>query len=196
MTETAERVPKNKVKSKEKKPSPPTSGLAIAGAMWIWGALLMYAPSYLGIVGGWEYLFYIPGFVSLIISLAGALMEIGKLRQSEGLSYWGASLVFLLPAFALYLLVYYQRITGRLILIAKIAVLLLAAFGVPFVFLGISHFFWSKETPKESQAHSEHSDPISKVEKAKPTLEVAANILVAMLALATAIVTLVDKIIP
>ncbi len=184
------------IKAKEKKPSPPTSGLAIAGAMWIWGALLMYAPSYLDIVGGWEYLFYVPGFISLIISLAGALIEIGKLRQSEGLSYWGVSLVFLLPALAIYLLVDYQRITGGLIVLAKIAVLLLVAFGVPFVFLGISYFFWKKEPSQVRLASSEDTQPAKTIEKAKPTLEIAANILVAMLALATAIVTLVDKIIP
>ncbi len=156
----------------------------------------MYAPSYLGIVGGWEYIFYILGFVALIISLAGALMEIGKLRQSEGLSYWGVSLVFLLPAFAIYLLVEYQRITGILVNLAKVAVLLLSAFGVPFIFMGLSYFFWKNETPKKLEETSDHIEPASKVEKAKPTLEITANILIAMLAFATAIVALVEKIIP
>jgi hypothetical protein len=185
----------NQNKQKEKKPSPPTSGLAIAGALWIWGFLLMYAPPYLGIIGWWEYPFYVLGFIVLTISLAGALTELGKLRQSEGLSNWGVSLVFLLPALALYLLVKYQRITGTLVIPAKIAVLLLVAIGVPFIFLGVSYFFWKTEHLEPPQKSSEQI-AVSRVEKAKPTLEVIANIFVAMLALTTAIVTLVEKIIP
>jgi hypothetical protein len=185
----------NKTKQKEKKPTPPTSGLAIAGALWIWGFLLMYTPSYLGILGWWEYTFYVLGFIALTISLAGALTELGKLRQSEGLSYWGVSLVFLLPALALYLLVKYQHIAVMMVLLAKIAFLLLIAIGVPFIFLGISYFFWKKENV-ESERNPSERVALSKVEKVKPTLEVMANIFIALLALATAIVTLVEKIIP
>ncbi len=196
MSEDKELATTSKSINKETKPSPPTSGLAIAGAMWIWGALIIYAPTYIGITGGWENIFYVIGFIPLIISLAGALLEIGKLRKSEGLNYWGVSLVFLLPALAFYLLVEYQRVTGIWVSLAKIAALILTGVGVPFIFLGLSHFFWKKESPQTSQIPVEHSDDASKTEKTKPTLEVTANILIAMLALATAIVALVEKIIP
>ena len=184
-----------KNKPKENKPSPPTSGIAIAGAFWIWGFILLYTPPYLGIIGVWKYPFYVLGFIGLTISLAGALIELGKLRHSEGLSNWGASIVFLLPALALYLLVKYQHIAGALVIPTKIAILLLVAMGVPFIFLGISYFFWKKEIPELPQKPFEQI-AISRIEKAKPTLKVIANIIVAMLALATAIVTLVEKIIP
>lgn len=180
-----------------KKPGPPTLGLAVVADLWLWGALLLYAPSYLGIPSGWEILFYIAGFIALIISFAGALTELGKLWQSEGLSYWGVSLVFLIPAVALYLSVEYQRITGTLSVVAKIAALLLMALGGPMFFQGIPYLFWKKiGGAQKSESAPDSQDRESKSEKLKTNLEVVANVIVALLALTTAIVTLIERIVP
>jgi hypothetical protein len=183
--------------SANKKPGPPTLGLAIVADFWLWGALLLLAPSYFTITSGWRVPFLVLGFISLTISFGGALLEIGKLRKSEGLSYWGVSLVFLVPAAALFLSVRYGAITGALAIASKIAVLLLAAIGGPLFFQGLPYFFWKTPAPTpppEQPAPPSPSQIASAAAKRKTSLEIIANVIVALLALATAIVALVEKI--
>lgn len=183
-------------KVKPKKPSPPTIGLAVVADLWLWGALFLFIPNYFGIFSGWQYLFIIPGFIFLIISFAGALTELGKLWKSEGLGYWGASLVFLIPSIALYFAVKFQRITGDMVLVAKIGAILLLTIGGPFFFHGIPYFFWKKDTEVQETESTTSTHMNVNKEVRKSNLKAIANIIVALLALATAAINLVDKIMP
>jgi hypothetical protein len=47
--------------------SPPTLGLAAAADLWLWGALGLFAPTYLGI-SGWDWVLYSAGFVMVALS--------------------------------------------------------------------------------------------------------------------------------
>lgn len=189
---------KEEVKETQKKPSPPTLGFAVVADLLLWGALLLYAPTYFTVTSGWRFAFYIPGFILLLISFVGALIELGKIWKSEGLSYWGVSLVFLIPAVALFLAVERNIITGTLRTVAKIGFLILISIGGPLFFHGIPYFFWKDEVDIQSTGISPTSDQETqhKSRKLKTNLEVVANIVIALLALATAIVTLVEKILP
>lgn len=181
---------------KPKKPSPPTIGLAVVADLWLWGAIFLFIPNYFGIISGWQYLFTILGYIALIISFAGALTELGKLWKSEGLGYWGASLVFLIPSVSLYFAVEYQRIIGSMVLVAKIGAILLMIIGGPLFFHGIPYFFWKKDTGAQEAEPPNSKNTIVKKDSRKINLEAMANIIVALLALATAVVTLVEKIAP
>lgn len=181
---------------KPKKPSPPTIGLAVVADLWLWGALFLYIPNYLGIYSGWQYFFIILGYVFLIISFAGALTELGKLWKSEGLGYWGASLVFLIPSVALYFSIEFQRITGKMVIFAKIGAILLMVIGGPLFFHGIPYFFWKKGSKTQENESTTSTNTIAIKEVRKSNLKAIANIIVALLALATAIVTLIEKIVP
>jgi hypothetical protein len=180
-----------------KKPTPPWMGLAAFADLWLWGALLLFAPSYLDVDGVPAMLLYAVGFACLILSLAGALTELGKLWNSEGLNYWGVSLVFLVPAFLLVLAIGYQRMPGTLEPAARAAVLGLFAIGGATFFQGIPYFFWRQDahgptvapTPAESEGNGGGSGG-SRVNR-----KAVANAIVALLALATALVTLIEKII-
>jgi hypothetical protein len=178
------------------KPSPPTMGLAVVADLWLLGSLLLFIPNYFGIISGWQYIFSVLGFITLTISFGGALVELGKLWKSEGLGYWGASLVFLIPSVALYFAVKFQRITGPMSIVAKIGVLLLMAIGGPLFFHGIPYFFWKKDTDKQKVEITPSANQTIRTKSQNINLEVIANIIVALLALATAIVTLVVKIAP
>lgn len=186
-----------KSNTKPKKPSPPTIGLAVVADLWLWGAIFLYIPNYFNITSGWKYLFETLGYFALIISFAGALSELGKLWKSEGLGYWGASLVFLFPSISLYFAVEFQRITGIMANVAKIGAIILMMIGGPCFFHGIPYLFWKKGAEGQEVAQSLiPKDKVSNKESRKFNLEAMANIIVALLALATAIVTLVEKIIP
>ncbi len=183
--------------AKPKKPSPSTMGLAVVADLWLWGAIFLYTPNYFGITSGWQYLITILGYIALIISFAGALTELGKLWKSEGLGYWGASLVFLIPSISLYFAVKFQRITGTMANVAKIGAIILMMIGGPLFFHGIPYLFWKKDTEgQEITQSTTFMDKVSNKESRKFNLEAMANIIVALLALATAIVTLVEKIAP
>jgi len=179
-----------------KKPSPPTIGLAVVADLWLWGALLIYIPYYFGIISGWQYVFSVLGFIALIISFGGALVELGKLWKSEGLGYWGASLIFLIPSVALFFAIKFQRITGTMSIAAKIGALLLMAIGGPLFFQGIPYLFWKKDADKQKVEITPSANQSISTKSRKFNFEVMANIIVALLALATAVVTLVNKIVP
>ena len=70
---------KNKAKTKKKKkPQPPLLGFAIVASLWVWGAILFFAPYYFNISGGWKIPFNILGTIMLTISFGGALTELSK----------------------------------------------------------------------------------------------------------------------
>lgn len=163
--------------------------------LWLFGALLLAAPAYLQVNSGWEWPMYLLGFGALTLSFAGALTELGKLLKSEGLNYWGVGLVFLIPAVVLYLAAERHSVSSTVATPAKAGVLLLVALGGAMFFQGIPYFFWNKDgaSPKGVDAH-----PAATVEPAAPrefkaNRKAAANAIVAFLALATAVVTLIEK---
>lgn len=179
----------------EKRPSPPLSGLAIVADLWLWGAILFYAPNYLGIVGTWRILFNVCGFLAITISFVGALLELSKIWKSEGLSYWGTSLAFLIPALLLHMAVRYYALLPLLESIARVSTLILAAIGGALVFQGVPYFFWQPaKEPTEQPSLAEAAE--QKVARRRMNFEIAASIMIALLSLATAVVKLVLEIFP
>ena len=86
-----------------KKPSPPGSGLAIAGIIWVWGAMAFLGPAYFSVgPGAGKTIFNIFGIILITVSCVGALMEFSKLWRNEALSYWSVGLLFLIPALAIH----------------------------------------------------------------------------------------------
>jgi len=150
----------------------------------LWGALLLYAPVYLGIIGIWRAPFN--------ILFGGAVIELGKLRKNEGVKYWGISLVFLLPALLLHLGVTFAYLVSPWDTVAKIAVLILMAIGGPLLFLGLPYMFW-----KPSSNVSEFSpQQLAEQKEAKRKIEINAIVseIIALLSLLTAIVKFVADI--
>ncbi len=189
----------NQPESPSEKQKPSTLGLGTVATLWLWGALLLFTPQYLGIIHPWRILFFVIGGLGIIISFAGALLELGKLWDSEGLEYWGVSLVFMIPAAALYVGVWQQLIDHPFVVPAKIAFLLLTAVGGSLFFHGVPYFFWeSGVDAQHPAAGDEFPEPDHKTEKATKAklFQVIANVIVALLSLATAVVTLVSKLAP
>ena len=182
-----------------KKPQPPLSGLAIVASLWLWGAILFYAPTYLGIVGGWRVPFNVLGAIALIISFGGALVELGKFWKSEALSYWGVGLVFLIPAGILFALVKFYSLPSVLETITKAAALLLLAFSGPFFFMGVPYFFWKEKQEQFSQSEEEVSEEeavAQNLARRKARFTTIASIIIAFLSLATAVAKLVLEVLP
>lgn len=172
----------------EEKIDPKGLGFAAVASLWLWGAMALFTPAYFGFTSsGWSWLLYIIGTVLLLISFGGALIELGNLIKNEAFSYWGVSLVFLIPALLLFILIQQQILFGGFILISKIAAMLLLTIGGPMFFHGISYLFL-KEGEKEK------TTPIQEETKRKTSLEIVGNILIALFSLTTAIVALVKVI--
>jgi hypothetical protein len=182
-------------KASAKKPTPPWMGLAASADLWLFGALLLWAPSYLSVDGVLATILYVVGFALLILSLAGALTELGKLWHSEGLNYWGVSLVFLVPAVLVILADESHRIPSTLTAAARISILGLLAVGGGMFFQGIPYFFWSQSADTQAAAAGASSEVRgSDPGGSRVNRKAAANAIVALLALVTAVVTLVEKI--
>ena len=170
---------------------PPTVNLAAATGLWLWGALALITPSYVGIGAPWGWGLYALGMVFLVISFAGALMELGKLFRSEGLSYWGVSLVFLIPAAVLYLLDHQHSVSGAMGAVVRFGAVVLAAFGGFLVILGVPYLTWAEDQPSHVLAAGAESE--ARALAAAKTVKAAASALVALLALATAVATFVER---
>ena len=80
-------------------------------------------------------------------------------------------------------------------MVAKIAFLLLTAFGGFLLFHSIPYFFWKRDEPKSNPENPEELKN-AKAEKIKNNFEIMASIAIALLSLATAVVTLVEKVLP
>jgi len=190
---------KDKPTTRKQKPRPPFSGFAIVADFWLWGALSLCAPTYLNVAGVWIIFFNVLGSIAIIISLTGALVELGKLWKSEALSYWGASLVFLLPAVLLHVTVTYYTLLPVLATIAKIVVLVLIAVGGALFFQGVPHLVWkTEEEQKLEQAEKDSPEEAAKrkTAKHKAALKAAVSIIVILLNLTTAILKIVSELIP
>ena len=165
--------------------NPKGLGFAMVADFWLWGAMVLFIPTYFGFVSlGWHWPFYIIGILFLIVSFMGALFELKDLLRNEAYSYWGVSLVFLIPAILLFISTQRQIITGVFVFISKIAIMIFAAIGFPMFFQGIPYLFWNKTEEKEAIV-------VQESEKRKTSFEIIGNVLVALFSLATAIVVLV-----
>lgn len=183
---------------KLKKPQPPLGGLAIVASLWLWGAILFYAPTYLNIVGGWRIPFNILGAIALTLSFGGALLELGKFWKSEALSYWGAGIIFLIPAVVFFVLVRFYSLAPFWETSAKIVALILLAFSGPFFFMGIPHFFWKgpqEQTSGHTEEISEKEAAEQKQARREARFTMIASIIIALLSLVTAIVKLAFEVI-
>ena len=181
--------------AQERKPRPPLLGFAIVADLWLWGAILFYAPTYLGIVGGWRILFNVLGFVAITISFTGAVLELSKLWKSEGLSYWAVSFAFLFPALLLHIAVMHYAFMPLLESIARVATLILVALGGALLFQGVPYFFWQPAKERTEQPSLEEGAE-RRAAKRRTNLEVVASILIALLSLATAVIQLILEILP
>jgi hypothetical protein len=179
------------------KRTPPTLGLAAVADLWLWGALLLYAPAYLALAAPWDMASYILGFVAVTISFAGAFTELGKLLRSEWLNYWGVSLVFLIPGVVLFLAVGNGSVSGALETASRAGVLVLLGLGGAMFFQGVPYLFWiDRAVSQEGIGTQEHAVSVPTVQREhRANWRAAANGIVALLALATAVVTLLDKIV-
>lgn len=187
-------------KTRTKKPSPPASGLAMAAGIWVWGAMAFYAPTYFEITSGaGKGVSNVLGAILIVVSLAGSLIELSKLWKTEALSYWGAGLVFLLPALGLHLVIVYHPLAHALEIVAKIGIYVLVFFGVPFLFLGIPHFFWKPDSEQETQTIEKptpEEKPPEERKGRKETLKTAIAVAIVLLNLATAIIKFTTTRIP
>ena len=61
--------------------------LTVAGILWLWGSLLLYAPIYLGIVGWVRIIFDVLGGLAIAISLVGAIVELARLWKKKVMGY-------------------------------------------------------------------------------------------------------------
>lgn len=179
---------KNNKNKKVKKENPPFLGLAIAVMFWMWGILLFYIPTYLNLSD--NLIFNILGFLSMTISFAGAFVEMSNLRKNEAYSYWGVSLVFLIPAILLHLAIDYYDISNPLSTVIKIILLILLFIGFPFIPIGFAYLF---EKPKDEKKSSELS-PKEKAEERSKKIQLSASIIITILSLSTAIIQLIAQI--
>jgi hypothetical protein len=182
-----------------KKPQPPLSGLAIVASLWLWGAILLYTPTYLNIAGGWQIPFTVLGAIALIISFGGALLELSKFWKSEALSYWGAGAIFLIPALIFFVLVKLYPLTPLWETLAKIAALVLLTLAGPFFFMGIPHFFWrvpQSQEPEHAEGVSAQEAAAQKAAQREARFTTIASIIIALLSLATAVIKLTSEIVP
>lgn len=143
-------------RTKEKRAQPPLGGVAVAGMFWLWGVLAFYTPAYLGI-GGRGFAIAL-GTAFIAIGFAGAFTELSKLQKNEAWGYWGASLVFLVPAAVLHTVVSYQSLNSTAEIVARTSVLCLVSVGGAMFLYGIAHFFWL--SPQSSTAPGTTREPI------------------------------------
>lgn len=125
--------------SKSDRESPPLGGVAVAAMFWLWGALFLFGPRYVDDVGAWTAATNVAGFVCIAIGFGGGLTEAGRLWRREGLTYWGAAAVFLVPAALLHLSVEFGEPSDVIVRASRIVVLLLLAVGLPLGFYGVAH---------------------------------------------------------
>lgn len=174
---------------KDKREKPPLIGLSIVAMFLIWGGIAFYIPVYFGINNA--IIFTIIGFICLTISLGGSLIEISNIWKNEAYSYWGVSLVFLLPAILLHLSIYYYEIIGFWSVIIKVAVIGLLVVGTPFIPMGFSYFLWKR---KDKNIDEREISEEERVKNSTNKIQLITSLIIAFLTLATAIVQLVSQV--
>lgn len=173
------------------KPSPKWSGFFIAAWFLFVGAILFYTPVYIGIHGCEEKIINFFGWLAIVISFGGAFIELSNIFKNDGFSFLGVSLVFFVPAILLHILQskYLSNKSG--IIISKIIVILLLIIGSGLFLYGISFFL---ENLSNSRAKGEIAITKEMNMNKKSFIELISPIIIAILALATAIFQFISKI--
>ena len=156
----------------------PLSGVSLAGAFWLWGSIVLYAPIYLGIIG-FQWIFNAIGALFLTIGLMGALIEIDKRFKNEGFSYFGIGSFFVVPALLIHIYVSFNTIEPIWQMILKIGVLFLIGIGGLFFLVGLPYFFWNP-SKKEKESTEEE-----KIEKNKLNVNTVMSLVIALLTFVT-----------
>lgn len=177
----------NKIEEKTKKPAPKWSGFFIASWFWIVGIIFFITPKYIGFSGIGETILVIFGWIALVISFVGALLELSKIYNNEAFKYVGVSLFFLIPSILMYLYIQNNVITRGWAISIKILTILLVIVGSGILLYGISYFF---ESSPNERSVVEPKRPSS----SKTKFEFFSSIIVAILSLTTALLQLLGKI--
>jgi len=131
------------------------------------------------------------GWLLLSISLIGISIELSSLIKNEGLSYWGASLAFFLPALALHFYQYTYLENILWINMLKTVILLMVIIGSGMFFYGVSYFF---EKPNNAEIKEKNKSNDAEIQKTiiKRNIETFSAILVALLTITTALLQLLS----
>ncbi|MBM7837871.1 glucan phosphoethanolaminetransferase (alkaline phosphatase superfamily) [Alkalihalobacillus xiaoxiensis] len=172
--------------SKNKKENPPLFGFSIVVTFLLWGILAFYAPIYLDIDReGILLTFRIVGFVLIFMSLIGSLIEISNLIKSEAFSYWGVSLVFIVPAVLLDFFINHYEVLSSWEFLIRIFIIVLFFIGLPFIPVGFVYLL--NGGMKENRKITNEEE---KEEQKSRKLQLAISLIVAIISLLTAIIQL------
>lgn len=178
----------NKAK-KQKSESPPLLGLSVAVLFLIWGGLVFYIPTYLEIKN--SIVFDVIGFIFLIISFVGTLIEISYLWKTEAFSYWSVSLFFIAPAILLHLSLNYYGVVGYWATIIKSIVIGLMMIGTAFIPIGFAYLPWKTDNKEDEEKTSLNKEERGKANTER--LQLFISLVVTIITLATAIVQLISQ---
>lgn len=156
----------------------PLSGVSLAGAFWLWGSIILYAPIYLGMTSH-QWIFNIIGVILLLIGLLGSLIEIDKMFKNEGFSYFGVGSFFVVPALLIHFYVSFNTIDIFWQTILKIGVLFFIGLGGAFFLMGLPYFFWNPSKDKKELTEEE------KIEKTKLNVNTVLSLIIALLTFIT-----------
>jgi len=179
-----------KHQSNEQKKRPKWSGFFIAAWFWVFSIAMFYSPTYFKTTSaGIYYFFSVLGWLALTISIVGAFVEVSRIIKNEGFSYWGVSLVFLVPSLGLHLFQFKYLTNNLWIIITKATVLILFLFGSGLFLYGISFFIEKKEHSQISDNQSTGFPPL----KFKNSVELVSTILIALITVLTFIFQIINQ---
>lgn len=137
-------------------PTPPHPGMAQATIWCLYGFITLFLPNYLKIVGPLRIVPNVFGTLFIILSIGLAVMELSNLWKNEGWDFIGLSLILLVPAIFLHFVVtLFITLIFPLELVAKVVVLVLAAFGGTCLIIGLFYIFG---TPAEQRKVTKKRD--------------------------------------
>jgi hypothetical protein len=174
---------------------PSLLGFAVAADLWFWGVMLFYAPTYFAVSGLLSSALTALGFCMVVGSVAGALLELGKLRKNEALSYWGIGAAAVLLAGGVHLAVARADMSREVELVARAAVYLALAVGAAMIFQGIAYGLRNpvSDAPSSDSGIEDQSRSRSRFLSLSQTL---AATLLALVSLATAVVQFLRALYP
>lgn len=166
------------------------SGICIAAWFLVVGIILFSTPIYIG-VGGWiEMLINGVGWIAIVISFGGTLIEFTNIFKNDGFSYLGVSLIFFIPAILIHFLQNGALYNNSIIIILKIIVIFLLIIGSGIAIYGVSFFL--EEVNDDSI--EEKAMLVNKTRNKKSYIEFISSIVIAILALLTAIIQFISKV--
>lgn len=175
--------------STEKKTDSTWSGFFIAACFLVLGVILFYTPSYIGINGWIEKAINFFGWLAIIISFGCAFIELSNIFKNDGFSYIGVSFVFFVPAILLHILQGKSLSKQAGIIISKIIVIFFIIIGFGLLY-GVSFFLGELN----DESIKEEVVVVQRNKTKKSFIELISPIIIAILALVTAIFQFMSKI--